>query len=66
MTHIPQIPRCDNPRDYAMHAANIRYYEQNQFNPKLETLHAAGTAIGVQFVVGFIVLVAAVLFLVPQ
>lgn len=56
---VPQIPPTDNPYELAMHQANINYYEQNKFNPRIEAIEAAGTVIGVQFLVGFVVLLAA-------
>lgn len=78
MKSVPTIPKSDNVYELAMHAGNINEYErelerrmkvfnaQYSFNPKIEALHATGTAIGVQFVVGFVVLLAVALFLVPQ
>jgi hypothetical protein len=59
MKTVPQIPLHWAEVGSKVYARN--YHEQNQpeFNPRLEVLHATGTAIGVQFVVGLIVLMAA-------
>lgn len=58
MKSVPQIPQTDNPYELAMHQANINYYEQHSFNPKIEAIQAAGTVICAEglvflFIIGF-------------
>jgi hypothetical protein len=65
MNSVPQIPKTDNPYELAMHAGNVRYYEQHTMNPRMDAINAAGTAICAEGLVAlFIIGLAA--FLVMQ
>lgn len=58
MKTVPQIPQTDNPYELAMHAGNIRYHEQNEFNPRMDAINAAGVVICAEgiVVIGIVIL----------
>lgn len=57
MKTVPQIPHSDNPYELAMHAHNVRYYEQNI---KEEAIHVATTAMCAEAVAVIGIMIVAV------